>query len=112
MKGHEHKNYSRRGRNSKETSKKEEMTKDKDDAELEEYSTKKIQRITVESIGRTGGVYIPPFKLARLQVNVSKDTGSHEYQRQSWEALRKSINGLVNKVNVGNIRNLVQVHMF
>ncbi|CAM9644080.1 unnamed protein product [Heterosigma akashiwo] len=35
--------------------------------------------------------------------------GKHtkEFQRMSWEALRKSINGLINKVNVGNIKNLV-----
>merc|ERR1712137_1255145 len=29
-----------------------------------------------------------------------------EFQQQAWEALRKSINGLINKVNVSNIKNL------
>ncbi|KFQ68157.1 Pre-mRNA-splicing factor CWC22, partial [Phaethon lepturus] len=29
------------------------------------------------------------------------------YQRMSWEALKKSINGLVNKVNVSNIENII-----
>lgn len=49
--------------------------------------------------GRTGGVYIPPFKLARMQKDAAEmDKASKEYQRISWEALRKSINGLVNKV--------------
>lgn len=32
---------------------------------------------------------------------------SLEYQRASWNALRKSINGLVNKVTAANIRNIV-----
>lgn len=78
-----------------------------EDKELAEYAARKIQRKTVDVIGRTGGVYIPPFKLAELQKTVT-DKSSPEYQRQSWEALRKSINGLVNKVNIGNITNLVQ----
>lgn len=30
------------------------------------------------------------------------------YQRMSWEALKKSINGLINKVNVSNIANIIQ----
>ncbi|XP_031100853.1 pre-mRNA-splicing factor CWC22 homolog [Ipomoea triloba] len=30
-----------------------------------------------------------------------------EYQRMTWDALRKSINGLVNKVNVTNIKNII-----
>lgn len=30
------------------------------------------------------------------------------YQRMSWEALKKSINGLINKVNVSNIINIIQ----
>lgn len=30
------------------------------------------------------------------------------YQRMSWEALKKSINGLINKVNVSNIGNIIQ----
>ncbi|CDJ40346.1 cell cycle control protein, putative, partial [Eimeria tenella] len=53
------------------------------------------------------GVYVPPFKLARLQQQTS-DSKSHAYQRQMWEALRKSINGLVNKANVSNLTQLVQ----
>merc|ERR1719335_1282702 len=79
-------------------------TKDEDN-DLEEYRKRKIAQ--VESLGRAGGVYIPPFKLARLQEEI-EDKTSPEFQRQAWEALRKSINGLVNKVNVGNIKNLVE----
>merc|ERR1719335_668932 len=79
-------------------------TKDEDN-DLEEYRKRKIAQ--VESLGRAGGVYIPPFKLARLQEEIENKT-SPEFQRQAWEALRKSINGLVNKVNVSNIKNLVE----
>lgn len=42
-------------------------------------------------------MYIPPFKLARMLAEV-KDTSSPEYQRMTWDALRKSLNGLINKV--------------
>jgi pre-mRNA-splicing factor CWC22 len=30
-----------------------------------------------------------------------------EYQKYMWEMLRKSINGIVNKVNVANIQNII-----
>ncbi len=46
---------------------------------------------------RAGGVYIPPFKLARMRTEIKDKTGD-QYQRTYWDALRKSINGLVNKV--------------
>lgn len=49
--------------------------------------------------GRSGGVYIPPFKLAQMMRDVD-DKSSPQYQRMTWDALRKSINGLVNKVRV------------
>jgi pre-mRNA-splicing factor CWC22 len=56
--------------------------------------------------GRTGGVYIPPFRMAQMLRDV-EDKASPEYQRLTWDALKKSINGLVNKVNGTNIKNLV-----
>nr|GEW00564.1 pre-mRNA-splicing factor CWC22 homolog [Tanacetum cinerariifolium] len=49
------------------------------------------------NLGKSGGVYIPPFKLARMMSEV-QDKSSLEYQRMTWDALKKSINGLVNKV--------------
>ncbi|DAZ98030.1 TPA: hypothetical protein N0F65_004520 [Lagenidium giganteum] len=55
---------------------------------------------------RTGGVYVPPFKLAQMRREI-KDKSSEEYQRTTWDALRKSINGLINKVNVSNISNII-----
>lgn len=52
---------------------------------------------------RTGGAYIPPAKLRLLQANIT-DKSSVAYQRIAWEALKKSIHGFINKVNVDNIR--------
>ncbi len=55
---------------------------------------------------RTGGVYIPPFKLAQMMREVN-DKSSPQYQRLTWDALRKSINGLINKVNASNIKHIL-----
>lgn len=87
---------------------------------------------------RAGGAYIPPAKLRLMQqqitdksrwvgVAVYSDSKENEetsltsyithffftkcslaYQRMSWEALKKSINGLINKVNVSNLVNIIQ----
>ena len=59
-------------------------------------------------LGRTGGVYIPPFKLAQMKRLMGEDeVGGEENQKKTWEALRKSINGLVNKVNIANMKYIV-----
>ncbi|XP_059066785.1 uncharacterized protein LOC131857976, partial [Cryptomeria japonica] len=55
---------------------------------------------------RSGGVYIPPFKLAQMMKDV-EEKSSVEYQHMTWDALQKSINGLVNKVNASNIKNII-----
>lgn len=55
---------------------------------------------------RSGGTYIPPARLRELQAQIT-DKSSKEYQRMAWEALKKSINGLINKVNVSNIKYIV-----
>ncbi|OIW33916.1 cell cycle control protein, partial [Coniochaeta ligniaria NRRL 30616] len=55
---------------------------------------------------RSGGTYIPPARLRALQAQIT-DRSSKEYQRMAWEALKKSINGLINKVNVSNIKHIV-----
>ena len=51
---------------------------------------------------RTGGAYIPPAKLRMMQAQIT-DKSSLAFQRLAWEALKKSIHGLINKVNVSNI---------
>ncbi|WVQ75202.1 pre-mRNA-splicing factor CWC22 [Cryptococcus sp. DSM 104548] len=56
---------------------------------------------------RSGGAYIPPARLRAMQAEAAKDKTSAEYQRMSWDALKKSINGLINKVNISNIKHVV-----
>jgi len=56
---------------------------------------------------KTGGAYIPPAKLRLMQQNIT-DKNSEAYQRLAWEALKKSINGLINKVNSPNIAVIVR----
>ena len=53
--------------------------------------------------GPAGGVYVPPFRLKRMMAEAA-DRTSEQYQRMTWDALRKAINGIVNKVNAVNIR--------
>jgi pre-mRNA-splicing factor CWC22 len=68
---------------------------------------KQVQELTELSRGeKTGGVYIPPFKLAMMQKEI-KDKNSKEYQKLTWDALKKSINGLINKVSVANVKNII-----
>ncbi|BFZ15460.1 hypothetical protein BsWGS_18499 [Bradybaena similaris] len=56
---------------------------------------------------KTGGAYIPPAKLRMMQELITDKT-SVAYQRMSWEALKKSINGLINKVNISNIIDIIK----
>nr|GMD19427.1 pre-mRNA-splicing factor CWC22 homolog [Ipomoea batatas] len=73
----------------------------------EDSKVSKQEGNMITQTGRSGGVYIPPFKLARMMKEIQEDKSSVEYQRMTWDALRKSINGLVNKVNVTNIKNII-----
>eukprot|EP00871_Galdieria_phlegrea_P004705 jgi/Galph1/5235/GphlegSOOS_G3880.1 len=62
--------------------------------------------------GKKGGIYIPPFKLERLQAERlaaagGKLGGDYEGQRIAWELLKKKINGCVNKVNVDNLTDVI-----
>jgi pre-mRNA-splicing factor CWC22 len=65
---------------------------------------------------RAGGVYIPPHRLAAARAEAeaaarAADAADEEAQRArqrfAWEALRKAINGLINKVNTINMVNIV-----
>ncbi|KAK9449660.1 pre-mRNA-splicing factor cwc22 [Limtongia smithiae] len=56
---------------------------------------------------RSGGTYVPPARLRALQSQIT-NVDPKEMQRQAWESLKKGINGLVNKVNKSNIRDIVQ----
>ena len=48
----------------------------------------------------SGGMYIPPAHLRAMQEAVSLDKMSTEYQQLSWDALRKSITGIVKLVEI------------
>jgi len=57
---------------------------------------------------RAGGAYIPPARLRALMAEAAAtDPGSLEYQRMSWDALKKSLTGLINKVALENIKHIV-----
>lgn len=55
---------------------------------------------------RSGGVYLAPARLRALQAQITEKS-SNEYQRMAWEALKKSVNGLINKVNVSNVKSIL-----
>jgi len=59
-----------------------------------------------DSKTRAGGAYIPPARLRELQKSIT-DKKSAEFQRMAWEALKKSIQGLINKTNTANIKMIV-----
>lgn len=85
----------------------------KSDATKEDKEPKPISKFAAaeamkKASGRTGGIYVPPFKLAALQKEMSKmDKSSKEYQKLKWEQLRKSVNGFINKINIANIKEMI-----
>jgi len=56
-----------------------------------------------------GGVYKPPHIVRAEQAKLLAESSpqNEAYQRLQWEALRKSINGCVNKVNASNIQHIL-----
>ncbi|PCH38399.1 MIF4G-domain-containing protein [Wolfiporia cocos MD-104 SS10] len=83
----------------------EKMDKEKEKEKKDELDAKaEFAKLTGT---RSGGVYMPPARLRALQEAASKDKTSAEYQRLSWDALRKSITGIVNRVNIANIKHIV-----
>lgn len=62
---------------------------------------------------RSGGAYIPPARLAAMLPQQHPDPSdpayraSDAFQRLSWDALKKSLNGIVNKVNTANLKYVV-----
>lgn len=82
---------------------------EKNDEKSEESSAPVKKKVDPNNplLTKTGGAYIPPARLKMMQESI-EDKSSEAYQRLSWEALKKSINGLVNKVNTSNIGNIVR----
>uniref|UniRef100_A0A3B4FT57 Pre-mRNA-splicing factor CWC22 homolog n=1 Tax=Pundamilia nyererei TaxID=303518 RepID=A0A3B4FT57_9CICH len=72
---------------------------DRGPAAANEPPVKKKKEELDPILTRTGGAYIPPAKLRLMQQQIT-DKSSLAYQRMSWEALKKSINGLINKTFV------------
>lgn len=70
----------------------------KDPAQIPERQRKVVDILT----SKTGGAYIPPARLRMMQAEIT-DKSSIAYQRIAWEALKKSIHGYINKINVDNI---------
>ena len=73
---------------------------------VEKSTTSKLETSDLEAL-RVGGIYIPPFKMRRIEAQLAANKNSAAYQRLQWEALRKSINGPINKVNKHNIAEIV-----
>ncbi|KAF9735220.1 pre-mRNA-splicing factor cwc22 [Paraphaeosphaeria minitans] len=59
-----------------------------------------------DSKTRAGGAYIPPARMRAMQAAIT-DKSTPEFQRMAWEALKKSIQGMINKCNVANIKQIV-----
>ncbi|RDX62020.1 Pre-mRNA-splicing factor CWC22-like protein, partial [Mucuna pruriens] len=107
-----------RNHREKDASKRQEESRKKEDGNgrmVEDEKPQRQRQATIpggnlngdaSNLGKSGGVYIPPFKMAMMMKEV-QDKSSVEYQRLTWDALRKSINGLVNKVNATNIKNII-----
>ncbi len=75
---------------------------------MERYNQQLKKENEQKGVRRAGGVYVPPHKLRQLQQEMlEEDPASEGHQRMMWELLRKSINGIVNKVNIANIQNIV-----
>lgn len=82
---------------------KRERSRSKEPEKTDPENIPRKQQKTVDILtSKTGGAYIPPAKLRALQAEITDKT-SAAYQRIAWEALKKSIHGFINKVNVDNI---------
>jgi len=75
------------------------------DASRKRPSTGDEEQIARPSSKRRGGVYVPPYR-AITEDDDAGEFGNAEYQRRSWNALRKSITGLVNKATAANVRHV------
>ncbi|KAL9993744.1 putative MIF4G-like, type 3, initiation factor eIF-4 gamma, MA3, MIF4G-like domain superfamily [Helianthus debilis subsp. tardiflorus] len=82
-------------------------TSDRRDKVSSKQHTGSSDNRIIQKLEKTGGgVYIPPFRLPSMMLEV-EDKSSLEYQKMTWDALKKSINGLVNKVNAANIKDII-----
>jgi pre-mRNA-splicing factor CWC22 len=68
------------------------------------------EQIARPSSKRRGGIYVPPYRA--IAEDDAGEFGSAEYQRCSWNALRKSITSLVNKATAANVRHVAPSRIF
>jgi len=106
---YEHKNQTRsKVRDETSRYREREKKKTEENEVIVESTESKVNNICISAkekdpiLMKTGGAYIPPARLRLMQAQIT-DKSSVAYQRLSWEALKKSIHGLINKVNVSNI---------
>ncbi|KAL4065454.1 armadillo-type protein [Scleroderma citrinum] len=85
----------------------EKASKPKEQDAAQDQAEKQAEFQKLIGNSRSGGVYIPPARLRAMQAAAASDKSSQAYQRISWDALRKSITGIVNRVNVANIKQVV-----
>lgn len=95
-------NYYDRDRSRTDRSRKNRDERSRSPIKNKETEAIKIKKTVDLLTSKTGGAYIPPAKLRMMQAEIT-DKSSEAYQRISWEALKKSIHGFINKVNVDNI---------
>ncbi|KAH7126831.1 hypothetical protein B0J11DRAFT_526574 [Dendryphion nanum] len=86
---------------------KKESAEDDDRLKLFQSAFSVTRKLPIDdSKTRAGGAYIPPARLQAMRAAIT-DKNTPEFQRMTWEALKKSIQGLINKCNVANIKNIV-----
>ena len=79
---------------------------------LDRYTNKVVylpeENVSIEPL-KIGEKYIPPYKMNKIieEIRTKNNTKSEEYQKIMWDLLSKSINGILNKVNVSNIQNII-----
>ena len=71
--------------------------------EIVQTSRKKFAQ---PSMTQVAVLYLPPFKLARIKEELVDPSGE-DAQRIEWERLRKSLKGLINRVNSSNIKSVI-----
>lgn len=97
------KSSEKRDRDDKNNSKQPETSESQTDGNQNKEIMTRREKKTVDLLtSKTGGAYIPPAKLRMMQAEIT-DKSSAAYQRIAWEALKKSIHGFINKINVSNI---------
>ena len=79
------------------------LTKEEEEAILEDKNNVVILK-SKASFERSNNACIPPSKRKQL----SQESGSMFHQKENWEQLREAINGIMNRLNESNIKDLIE----